>query len=389
MIKNMKKEECTGCNACYNSCPKNAIEMVIDEEGFKYPIIKNEKCIKCGLCEKICPYLNKKSNINNKENMLTFVTYSKDKENRKESSSGGIFSEITRYIIENKKGIVFSPIFDDEFNLIHKKIIDKNGLEKAKGSKYIQSDTQKTYQETKKALEQGKYVLYSGTPCQVAGLKAYLSSEYEKLYTCDIICHGVPSKKVLKKYLNELEKKYKSHVREIYFRDKTYGWNHFSMKVKFENEMEYKAKLTEDVYMQAFLKNLSLRPSCYNCKYSTIPRVADISLGDFWGIEKINKEFNDDKGTSLVLINNDKGKELLDNIKDKIYYSNDCDLDYAIKMNPCICGSVKKPKNRTAFFKKLDDLEMQELIRKYGKTKIKLNDKLLRIASKIKHLVIK
>lgn len=388
MINNMKKKECTGCNACYNCCPKNAIEMVIDEEGFRYPVINTEKCIKCGLCEKICPSLKMKENSNKKENLLAIVTYSKDEENRKESSSGGIFSEIAKNVIENKKGIIFSPDFDDKFNLIHEKIVDENEMKKAKGSKYLQSDTQKTYDETKKNLEQGKYVLYSGTPCQIAGLKAFLSKEYERLYTCDIICHGVPSIKVFKKYLNEMEKEYDSKVNSICFRDKTYGWNKFSMKIKFENGKEYKSKLNEDEYMQAFLKNLSLRPSCYNCKYSKIPRVADISLGDFWGIERINKEFDDDKGTSLVLLNNDKGKELFDDIKDKIYYTTECDLDYAIEMNPCICGSVKQPKTRKDFFKKLDDLEMKELIKKYAKNETNLIDPILRIGSKIKHLII-
>ena len=206
MIGNMKKNECCGCGACYNICPKKAIEMLEDEEGFKYPKINADKCVRCGLCEKICPSLN--SQIKSKESIeiKTIGTYSNDLENRSNSSSGGIFSELARYIIEEKKGMVYGAGFNERFKVIQQGISDTINLEKLRGSKYVQSDTEETYSEVKKDLEEGKYVLYTGTPCQIMGLKNYLKKPYEKLYTCDIICHGVPSPKVFRKYISEIEK---------------------------------------------------------------------------------------------------------------------------------------------------------------------------------------
>ena len=218
-----------------------------------------------------------------------------------------------------------------------------------------------TYKETKEILEKGTEVLYVGTPCQIAGLKSFLQKDYDNLFTCDLICHGVPSPKIWQKYLNEYDKK----IENCYFRNKDSGWNCFSMKIVFDNNKFKRFKMTKDDFIRLFLNNYTLRPSCYDCKFSKIPRTADISLGDFWGVEGKYPEFSDDKGTSLILINSEKGQELLENIKDKIIYRENCDLDYAIKCNPCICGSVKEPEKRKEFFNDLDKMKIKQLANKY------------------------
>ena len=387
MIRIEDKTNCCGCGACYNICPKKAIEMIDDEEGFKYPVINQEKCIKCELCKKICPILNKKNSNKNIKNNNVIATYSKDAENRKMSSSGGIFSELANYIVREKRGIVFGASFDSDFNVIHQKSCDVKNLFIFKGSKYVQSDTKKTYEEAKKYLEEDRYVLYSGTPCQIDGFKSYLNKEYEKLYTCDIVCHGVPSPKVFNKYLQELEEKFNSKAKKINFKNKKYGWNNSSIQIEFNNGEKYISKLTEDNFMQGFLKNIYLRPSCYNCKFSDLPRCADISLGDFWGVEGKYEEFKDDKGTSIVLLNNKKGVELFDNIKENIYYRENCDLKYAIENNPCICGHVSEPKNRNKFFKYLDELSFNQLIKKNVKKNSKFKILIYRILKKIKYIL--
>lgn len=371
------KKGCTGCGACYNICPKNAITMQVDEEGFKYPMIDKEKCINCKLCEKICPVLNK---VKKEEQELTNViaAYTKNDEERTISSSGGIFFELADIILA-KKGAIVGAGYDEKFNVVHKIIYNKEDLKELQGSKYVQSATKDTYKETKKILENGIEVLYVGTPCQIAGLKSFLQKDYDNLYTCDLICHGVPSPKVWQKYLSE----YKGKIQNCYFRNKDNGWNCFSMKILFDNNKFKRFKMTKDDFIRLFLNNYTLRPSCYDCKFSKIPRIADISLGDFWGVEGKYAEFNDDKGTSLILVNSEKGQELLENIKDKIIYKENCDLDYAIKCNPCICGSVKEPEKRKEFFNDLDKMKIKQLANKYL-TKQSL---ISRIYGKVKRII--
>ena len=371
------KKGCTGCGACYNICPKNAITMQVDEEGFKYPMIDKEKCINCKLCEKICPVLNK---VKKEEQELTNViaAYTKNDEERTISSSGGIFFELADIILA-KKGAIVGAGYDEKFNVVHKIIYNKEDLKELQGSKYVQSATKDTYKETKKILENGIEVLYVGTPCQIAGLKSFLQKDYDNLYTCDLICHGVPSPKVWQKYLSE----YNGKIQNCYFRNKDNGWNCFSMKILFDNNKFKRFKMTKDDFIRLFLNNYTLRPSCYDCKFSKIPRIADISLGDFWGVEGKYAEFNDDKGTSLILVNSEKGQELLENIKDKIIYKENCDLDYAIKCNPCICGSVKEPEKRKEFFNDLDKMKIKQLANKYL-TKQSL---ISRIYGKVKRII--
>lgn len=371
------KKDCTGCGACYNICSKNAIVMQADEEGFKYPVIDKEKCINCNLCEKICPVLNEVKS-NTKETPEVLAAYTKNETERNSSSSGGMFYELANVILSTK-GTVIGAGYDEEFNVVHKIINTVDNLKELQGSKYVQSDTNDTYKRAKELLEKENTVLYVGTPCQIAGLKSFLQKDYSNLYTCDFVCHGVPSPKVWQKYLSE----YNSKITNCYFRNKDSGWNCFSMKILLENNKYKRNKMTKDNFIRLFLNNYSLRPSCYNCKFSKIPRVADITLGDFWGVEGKYSEFNDDKGTSLVLINSEKGNELFSHIMGNIHYKENCDLDYAIKCNPCICSSVKEPEKREEFFNNLDKMKIKQLANKYL-TKQSL---ISRIYGKVKRII--
>lgn len=371
------KKDCTGCGACYNICPQNAIVMQTDKEGFKYPVIDKEKCINCNLCEKICPVLNK-VNSNIKETPEVLAAYTKNENERRLSSSGGMFYELANFILSTQ-GIVIGAGYDEEFNVLHKIINTVDNLKELQGSKYVQSDTNDTYKRVKQLLKKENIVLYVGTPCQIAGLKSFLQKDYTNLYTCDFICHGVPSPKVWQKYLSEYNKK----IKNCYFRNKDSGWNCFSMKIVLENNKYKRNKMTKDIFLRLFLNNYSLRPSCYNCKFSNIPRISDITLGDFWGVEGKYPEFNDNKGTSLVLVNSNKGQKLLENIKDKIIYRENCDLDYAIKCNPCICESVKQPEKRKEFFYDLDKMKIKQLSNKY----LKRQSLIRRMYGKLKRII--
>lgn len=359
MIDIKNKEQCCGCHACYNICPKNAIIMQEDEKGFRYPIIDKDKCIQCGLCEKVCPII-KNAQIQNEP--IAYAAYNKDEEIRKVSSSGGIFTLLAEVILE-EKGVVFGASFNEKYEVYHTYIENENELEKFRGSKYLQSSINDTYKKTQEFLENGKYVLFTGTPCQIEGLKSFLRKDYDKLYTQDIICHGVPSPKVWNKYFQFREKEDRDKPKKISFRNKDGGWKLFNMKFEYSN-FEYRKNKIEDIYMQAFLRNTSLRDSCYNCSFKKKNRISDITLADFWGIENILPEMDDNKGTSLVIVNSEKGQELLNKIIEKMIYKR-VDLDSALKYNPSMTNSVNKEKNREKFFENLDKIEFDKLVKKY------------------------
>ena len=219
MIDIKDKSKCCGCSACVNICPNNAISMDIDDDGFKYPIVDVGKCINCGLCEKACPYNNEYIKKNIYDKSIAYGGWNNDDEIRKKSTSGGIFSAISKYILNNN-GVVCGAIYNEKFEVVHEIIDNIDDLEKIYGSKYVQSDLKDNFRRIKKYLNDGRLVLFSGTPCQVSGLNSFLVKEYENLYTCDIVCHGVPSPKVFEKYKRELEEANNSEILNINFRDK-------------------------------------------------------------------------------------------------------------------------------------------------------------------------
>ena len=363
MIEIKDKTRCMGCHACYNKCPVKAIEMVEDEKGFKYPQVNKEKCINCGLCEKVCPILNQ---INIANEPKAYAVKNKNEEVREKSSSGGMFSLLAEKVLQDG-GVVFGAAFDEDWQLKHTYVENIEDLQIFRGSKYLQSVVGDTYSKVKDFLVEGRKVMYTGTPCQIEGLKAYLGKDYEDLLTQDIICHGVPSPKVHKKYLGYLKDKYKSqNIKSIIHRTKINGWKNWCVNIKFDNS-EYIESHNKEPYMQSFLRNTSLRESCYNCQFKKKHRISDITLADFWGIENVAPEMDDDRGTSLVIINSEKGKKIFEQIKDKINYKQ-VDFEEAIRYNPSMTTSVKPDPNREKFFENLDKMPFDELVKKYTYT---------------------
>ena len=359
MLKIDNKSNCCGCHACYNSCPQNAIIMEEDEKGFKYPKINENKCTNCGFCEKVCPILNKRKIANDPK---AYACINKDENIRENSSSGGIFTLIAKEII-NMGGVVFGTKFDSNFNVIHSYTSLEEELYKFRGSKYVQSIIGDNYKIAKSFLEEGKYVLFTGTPCQIEGLLAYLGKKYDKLFTQDIICHGVPSPKVWRKYLDYRKHKDEDRPLSINFRNKDNGWSSYNLKFTYENK-SYKKSQVEDKYMQAFLRNVCLRDSCYKCSFKKINRLSDITLADFWGIQRVKPELYDNKGTSLVIVNSEKGKELFESIKENIIQE-EVNIEEALVGNTAMLTSAVVDKNRVKFFENLDKLDFSVLVNKY------------------------
>lgn len=359
MINNLKKEQCSGCHACYNACPKSCIKMVSDNEGFLYPEIDTVQCVDCGLCKKACPaYSEYKGSLKGE----AYACVNNDNDIRLSSSSGGIFTLLAENIL-NKNGAVFGAAFDDDFNVGHICVTSTEELSALRGSKYVQSTVGDVLSKVKLFLDDGRVVLFTGTPCQISGLKTYLGTDYDNLITQDIICHGSPSPKIWRKYLNYY-KKTNSEIDSVFFRDKSKGWANYSLSVRFSDGSECANVFLNDLYMRAFLSNLSLRPSCYNCKSKSVERESDITLADFWGVKSVAPDMYDDKGVSLVLVNTPKGKHIFEEIKNDMKYMK-VDFDSAIKHNPSVSVSVMMPKNRKKFFDNADNMDFSKLVKRF------------------------
>lgn len=339
------KDECCGCGTCHNICPTKCIVMKADEEGFLYPSIDVDKCIRCRQCETKCPVLNRKKD--DEEKPITYAAYNKDEEVRKNSSSGGIFSAIANLILE-RGGVVFGVAFDEKQRVIHTKVEIQKELSKLRGSKYVQSDVGTSYQDAKQILEQGKWVLYTGTPCQISGLYQYLGKDYDKLITQDIICHGTMSPIVLQKYLEYMESQYNSTVDRISFRDKTYGWNRYGMELLFSNGSRYVKVASEDYLLKTYSANVCLRPSCHTCAFKYIHREADITLADFWNIQQIDSHIDAEQGVSLVLLHSQKGNEIFRDIMNGIVCKTE-EFDEALRYNMSMIISAPQHLKREKF----------------------------------------
>lgn len=346
------KTECCGCHACLNVCPTHAISMREDNEGFLYPLIDDEKCIHCGQCAKVCQMINLKVNSEGSTKKV-YACMSLNTEERLKSSSGGIFIQLARYVIE-QGGCVFGAAFDDQMVVRHMKAHTLEECRKFMGSKYVQSAIGTTFAEAKCVLDQGEMVLFTGTPCQIHGLKLFLKKDYENLITADVVCHGVPTPKVLCKYIKEFEKQYNSSIENIEFRNKTWGWRCFSMKMEFLNGRKRLQTLKESAYMKGFLENLYLRESCYSCSNREGNFFSDITLGDYWGVEQRDLDMYDNQGTSIVLIHTIKGQQIFEKIADALRVK-EVDMQYVMQHNHCVAQSVDINPQRADFFKCFDD----------------------------------
>lgn len=337
--------QCCGCGACYNICPSGAISMLQNEEGFLYPFIDENKCTNCGLCQKVCNTKNTQNNV-----IEAYAAFAND-DVREVSSSGGVFPLLGEKILENGGYVCGASFTNDYKSVEHVIISSKEELYKLRSSKYVQSDTKNVYKELQKLLKEGKQVLFSGTPCQVDGLNKFLQKEYENLITVDILCHGVPSPVVWEKYLEEVSAGKK--VIKATFRDKKVGWTPSLLLLLFEDNLVFEETSNDNLYYKAFLQNLCLRKSCATCSYTSVNRTADITVGDFWGVNKFDKKMNDKKGTSCVLVNTQKGKLIFNSIISSLKKYKRAPLNLIVKGNPILKEPAKTHPNRDKFFRNL------------------------------------
>lgn len=341
----LKNDKCTGCAACANVCPKNCIKMLADSEGFFYPEIDKKRCIGCDLCKSVCSVYNK-SLKNTDRKKQAYACFSKSENIVKKSSSGGLFFEISKKVIDNN-GYVCGAEYDDDFSVRHVMTNKKEFLNRLMKSKYIQSSVNGIYDEIKKALINERQVLFMGTPCQVKGLKLFLKKDYNNLICGEVVCHGVPSYKVLKKYTDYVSNN--SQLKYIDFRDKENGWRNYSVKMKFENDIEYNISNSECLFLIGFINNLYLRKSCYQCECKLNSTYADFTLGDLWGADKIVPNIDNNKGISLFISNSDKGDAILKSLSDDIFIKKLENDDY-LNFNPSIIKSSEMNIKRKDFF---------------------------------------
>lgn len=357
MINVIDKHNCCGCSACASICPKRCIQMVADNEGFLYPQVDKDTCIDCGLCEKVC---NELQPYGKREPLKVLAAINKNEEIRLKSSSGGIFYILAEKVIK-EGGVVFGARFDENWQVVIDYAEDMKGVEAFMGSKYVQARMENAYKDVKRFLTDGRMVLFSGTPCQVAGLHKYLRKPYDNLLAVDFICHGTPSPKVWGMYLDEVVKDAK-RISSVEFRNKDKGWKDFSFNLRFNEGDKMVSMLSpykQNHYMKAFLRDIILRPSCYKCKAKGCSSQSDITIADFWGVHNIYPEMDDDKGTGLILLNTDNGIDALDK---KQVISAETNFKRIKSLNPAYYLSPKEPSKRDEFFARLDNENIIELI---------------------------
>ena len=343
IVDELAGAHCCGCGSCAQSCPKGAISMVRDEEGFYYPSVDHEACVNCGICVKRCPVLS--GQPKNDPVTSCLATWS-DRETRLESSSGGMFTVLARHVL-SRGGVVFGAAYDEGLVVRHRMVDSEEGLAALRGSKYVQSQTGECYRQARELLEEGKPVLYTGCPCQVAGLCAFLGREYENLLTVDLICHGAPSPGLFERYLKET---YDGLQTGVSFRDKrVFGWT-ASMSVRLADGAVADEAASRDPYMRMFSACLANRPFCSHCKFTRLPRVADLTIGDFWGIGGVDRELDDGNGTSVVLVNNARARAVMDELAPSLERVREFPLQTARARNGAIDGPLPAHPARERFF---------------------------------------
>ena len=355
-----KKELCNGCTACANICPKSCITMVADEEGFLRPSVDESLCVNCGRCGKICSVVN----FGTVENIKTtaYCAINKNDEARKNSTSGGVFTLVSQWVF-NQNGVVFGARYNESFDVVHTRIESLSELSLLRGAKYSQSRLDDCFVQVKSALEEEKYVLFSGTPCQIGGLVSFLGKEYEKLILVDLICHGVPSPKVWRHYVEYRCKRDNDGElpANINLRSKESGWPSYSIRFEYGVDKIYSELNFKDPFLRGFVGNFYLRPSCYDCRFKSISRVSDFTLGDFWGVWSQMPQMNDGKGTSLVFLHSEKARSLWNQISNGLQFL-EVDPDESIKENPSAIVSSSLPKRRKEFFDRYEKEDFLTLI---------------------------
>jgi coenzyme F420-reducing hydrogenase beta subunit len=361
-ITMIDNNDCIGCYGCFNVCTQKAIDMYLNNEGFLAPSVNYEKCINCGICQEYCPIIVNQL-PENLYTQISFASWSKNDHTRIKSSSGGVFTEIAKIVLK-EGGIVFGVAFNNSFKARHISIESEEDISLIRGSKYVQSHVDDAYQKAVSIALQGRPVLFSGTPCQIAAMNLLKRSNPKiEIYTCEIICYGVPSESVFRSYLDYLSKIKNSQVKEFSFRDKTFGWKQYGTKIVFYNGEEYFQIHQRDPFMIGFSKNIYLRSICYDCPFAKIPRVSDITLGDLWGV---SKKLDDPKGVSVVIINTPKGEKLFEKVTnvEKVKVT----LGQIAFYNPrLVTGHLERGPYRKDFYNLLETKGFQAVMEKYLK----------------------
>ena len=388
MIKISNKTDCCGCNACGDACPKSAISFKTDIEGFWYPAVDEDKCVKCGLCEKVCPIINiDKLKKNDLPQSICYAAEHKNLEVVFDSTSGGLFSALAE-IMYRSKGFVGGAVFNEDFSVHHYISSDKNDLPKLRSSKYLQSNLEGFYRQVNNLLISGEYVLICGTPCQMAALRAFLDKDYDNLIIVDFICRGINSPKVWYKYMQSFEERYGSPVVYAKAKSKEYGWRNLTQKVILADGRHIYETRNQSNYTKGYLiTNVYCRPSCYDCKFKGFPRISDITLADFWGIENVNQSMEKDLGTSLVMVNSQKGVAFFEKAKARAK-TIEVPFQSILAGNRALVSPLDPPKvDRTKFFEDLDKMTFTELASKY--INVKVNDKPVSRFVKLKRILKK
>lgn len=381
MIQIKQKQDCCGCSACLQICPKQCISMHTDDEGFRYPAVNAELCIDCHLCEKVCPVIHQDAP---RQPLQVVAAKNSDEKIRLQSSSGGIFTMLAEQTI-SEGGVVFGAKFDADWNVVHDYTETCEGLAAFRGSKYVQSQIGETFRQAERFLKEGRRVLFSGTPCQIAGLKKYLRKEYNHLLAVEVVCHGAPSPMVWRQYLREFTAK--EHIpydkmQRINFRDKSTGWKSYSFTIS-EEQKRYTHLSSKDDFMRGFLADLYLRPSCHVCPAKALKSGSDITLGDFWGIQNVMPEYDDDKGVSAVLLNTEKGVQAFSSLSTDIRES---DFEVVARYNPALVHSPICSEKRAEFYKLILSHKLESVINQMCKQTVSMQLKSIacRIMRKIK-----
>lgn len=382
MIDTINKIDCTGCKMCKDVCPVDAIFYETDNEGFWYPKVNYDKCIKCNKCIKTCPSLSEHRNMEAREASV-YAAWALDDNIRLRSTSGGIFYVLAEHMISQGGTIAackYTPDYKAAYHTVGNTVED---IEEFKGSKYFQSDTDGIFKTVKLTIETGRKVLFCGAPCQVAGLNRYVGVDNPNVITVDFICRGINSPMVFKKYVDECEKHYNSTVKKVHLKNKKKGWTRLGTYMEFQDGTTYYRDRINDPWVNGYIRgDLFMRPCCSECKYKERIRVADISIGDFWGLKGTKEDLF--KGISVILVNTEKGQEYIETVKNKLHFE-DRTYSEASSGNGCLLYSAKMGEHRQEFFEKIKDTEFEELVWKLlGETKgsiiikeIKYNIKIL------------
>ena len=384
MIQIKYKKDCCGCAACVAVCTRNAITMQPDALGFLYPVVDKDKCTECGLCDKVCAFNDNYDKSLNLEQPIAYGARHKDMDEVATSRSGAAFIAISDYILENG-GVVYGAGYTDHFRVVHKRAATKEQRNEFKGSKYVQSDMTGVFRQVKEDLRNGLTVLFSGTPCQTAGIHSYVGAKLRaNLFLVDIVCHGVPAPYIWRDYLIYLEKKYKSTICGVDFRDKNkFGWVAHRESFKFAENKDTDA----DTYTYTFYKHIMLRHSCGTCKYANLQRPSDITIADFWGWEKTDPKINaDDKGLSLILCNTNKGQEIFDTIMEEMTYVK---VELKNCMQPNLQYPTKPHPKRMTFEHDYEKKGFEYVMKKYGNLgwRYKARKHISRIKKVVKHII--